>query len=443
MPRDQPFSQAILNEIFKISPKLPDCVNSRESSWLEFKESFGWGNAPEYTRACAAFANTRGGYIVFGIANKPHRLKGLRARSLRAFEGIDPAKVSEFFNQHFAPEICWGIHVHEVAGKQFGLLFVQEAAEKPVVCTTEAGDKLREGDIYYRYRGRTTRIKYPELRAIMDERRTEEQRLWLKHLAKIARVGVRNAGIFDLQTGQVSGAKGAFIIDESLLSQLAFIKEGEFSEVKGKPTLKLIGSVETVAGTPQILAQKQVIKSKGIRIADIILAFLDQQKVDDPEEYIKQICFESTAFLPVYYFMHLAKLDKDATIGLVDGVLCRGQARGKLLGRLRLQTTQQRPLPGTVTESARKRRSYADQAKKHAINQKLTGMELRYCLQAITALTPSEIRRHSKYLRGLLKLWFNKHYASQDCVIADHLRRAICWVDEALFMAAKPEEYDQ
>ncbi len=42
MDAKTPFSQEALNEIFKISPKDPERVISRESSSLEFKESFGW-----------------------------------------------------------------------------------------------------------------------------------------------------------------------------------------------------------------------------------------------------------------------------------------------------------------------------------------------------------------------------------------------------------------
>ncbi len=68
------------------------------------------------------------------------------------------------------------------------------------------------------------------------------------------------------------------------------------------------------------------------------------------------------------------------------------------------------------------------------IVSKLTAKELKFCLQAFRTLTTAETKRHSKYLRSLLKLWFNKHYASQDGVIADHLRRAICWCDEALYL---------
>jgi len=75
MDDSKPFSQETLNEIFKISPHKPDRVISRECSWLEFKESFGWASIPKYMRTFAAFANAKCGYIVFGIANRPHILK--------------------------------------------------------------------------------------------------------------------------------------------------------------------------------------------------------------------------------------------------------------------------------------------------------------------------------------------------------------------------------
>lgn len=58
-----PFTQERLNEIFKSSLTKPDRVISRESGWLEFKESFGWASIAKYLRTCAAFANTKGGYM--------------------------------------------------------------------------------------------------------------------------------------------------------------------------------------------------------------------------------------------------------------------------------------------------------------------------------------------------------------------------------------------
>ena len=75
-------------------------------------------------KTSAAYANTKGGYIVFGIANRPHRLCGLSGANLNLFEGIDPEKMSLNFNNHFAPEIEWTIQEYELKGKVFGLLYI-------------------------------------------------------------------------------------------------------------------------------------------------------------------------------------------------------------------------------------------------------------------------------------------------------------------------------
>ena len=74
---NKPFSQEELNYIFRTSPKNPDRLVSRESSNLEFKLSFGWKGLPRYLKSFAAFANMKGGYLVFGVANRPRKLVGL------------------------------------------------------------------------------------------------------------------------------------------------------------------------------------------------------------------------------------------------------------------------------------------------------------------------------------------------------------------------------
>lgn len=434
METKTPFSQEDLNEIFKISPADPDRVISRESSSLEFKESFGWASLPKYLKTCAAYANSKGGYIVFGVANKPHRLCGLSGVNLKLFEEIDPEKMSRNFNDHFAPEIEWTIQEYELQGKIFGLLYIHEAKDKPVVCTKDAGKELKESDIYYRYRGRSERIKYPELRAIIEAKRETEQRLWMHHLENIARIGVREAGIFDLHTGSVTGSGGSFLIDESLLSQLSFIKEGEFSEVKGKPTLKLIGHVEPLAGTVIGTPKRHIVKTKGIRTADIVLSTLNQDNVPEPDEYIKQICFESTAFLPVYYFIKKSRITLDKTVELLEGVVTRSATRSKLIERLRERNTQELPIPNVKTAAATKKREFAKALLNKKTSASLSEKELTYCLQALRGLTVSEIKSNSKYLRDFLRNLFNKHYSSAKGPLADNLRRAICWVDEALNM---------
>jgi len=326
------------------------------------------------------------------------------------------------------------IHEYELQGKIFGLLYIHESKEKPVICTKDAGKELKECDIYYRYRGRSERIRYPELRAILEAKRGTEQRLWMQHLENIARIGVREAGIFDLHTGSVTGSGGSFLIDESLLCQLAFIKEGEFSEVKGKPALKLIGQVEPLAGSVIGTSKKQIIKTKGIRTADIVLSTLNQDNVLEPDEYIKQICFESTAFLPVYYFIKKAGMTLNKSIEMLEGVVSRSVTRLKLIERLKSGNTQDSAIPGGNTVAAAERRKYIAQLRSEKVNVELSGKELEYCIKAIRGLNVVEVRLYSKYIRELLRNWFNKHYATAKGPLADNLRRAICWVDEAMNM---------
>jgi hypothetical protein len=433
MDSHMPFSQENLNEIFKISPNKPDRVISRECGWLEFKESFGWASIAKYLRSCAAFANAKGGYIVFGIANQPHTLKGLKGKNLEAFEIFDPEQMTKHFIDHFAPEIEWDIHQYELHGNVYGLLYVHESKKKPAVCYKDAGKELKEGDIYYRYRGRTERIKYPELRTILDTKREQEEQFWMQHLTNIARIGVREAGIFDLQTGQVTGSGGSFLIDESLLSQLSFIKEGEFSEVKGKPVLKLIGNVQPLESLPSNVSRKQIIKTKGIRIGDIVSSFLNQEHVLEPQEFFKQICFENTAFLPCYYYIRKAGLNNGEAAEMLRGVLSRSTSKAKLIKRITDETTQSLAPPTGDTTTARKKREFKEQLTRNCVDLSLSEKDLEHCLQTIRSLSDEEISAHSVYLRELLRTWFNKYYASAKGPLADNLRRTICWIDEALF----------
>lgn len=430
-----PFSQEKLNEIFQISSADPERVISRENTGLEFKVSFGWKSVYDYLKTSAAYANNKGGYIVFGVANNPRRLCGLSGNSLREFRDIDPAKMTSNFNNHFAPEIEWEFHEYLLQGKTFGLLYIHEANHKPVVCIKDAQNVLKESDIYYRYHARSERIKYPELRAMLESTREDEKRLWMKKLENIARIGVREAGIFDLHSGCVTGSGGSFLIDESLLSQLSFIKEGEFSEVKGKPTLKLIGRLESLTGAVVGSGKKRIIKTKGIRTSDIVLGALNEENVNDPDEFIKQICFETTAFLPVYYFIKKSRLDTGKAIEMIEQVVSRSHTRKKLIERLRSKKSQGQGISNAGSGVAStKKREYADSLRERRLSTDLSENDFVYCLQAIRGLSVDEVKTNSKYLRGLLRNWFDKHYASAKGPVANHLRRAICWVDEALNM---------
>ena len=401
---------------------------------LEFKQSFGWNSLAKYMKTFAAYSNAKGGYIAFGISNRPHKLVGLNSDALQIFDSIDPEKLTEALNDHFAPEIVWSNQIYDWNGKRYGIFYISESLEKPVVCTKNDSDDLKEGDIYYRYRGRTQRIKYPELRSILEHNREKEQQIWMRHISAIARIGVNDAGIFDLNTGKVTGSTGnSFLIDESLLSQLSFIREGEFSEVKGRPTLKLIGNIEVINRLPVPVSKTKIIKTKGIRLPDIILSFLDQKQILEPEEFIKQICYENSAFLPVYYFINIKKWDISETIKALDSIICRPGTKIRLIDRLKKKSTQRIVLLNHNTEVSKRKAEFIENIKAERLEPELNGKELEYCLQAIRSLTHEEVIQHKTFLLNILKFLFNRNYTSGSSILADNLRRAICWIDEALY----------
>lgn len=93
MFRSEPLSLEVLTGIFRTSPKDPKRIINREGTTIEFKESYNHGGIAQYFRAIAAFANNSGGYILFGVGDKPRRLLGLGEKSLKQFEEL---KVEEF-----------------------------------------------------------------------------------------------------------------------------------------------------------------------------------------------------------------------------------------------------------------------------------------------------------------------------------------------------------
>ena len=85
--------QSILEVIFKFSPENPNRIISRESTTVEFKASFhrSTNKWDEYGKTIAAFANTKGGCLVFGVKNRPHDLIGL---GNDYFDEFDPAQLT-------------------------------------------------------------------------------------------------------------------------------------------------------------------------------------------------------------------------------------------------------------------------------------------------------------------------------------------------------------
>mgnify|MGYP001408541334 CR=1 FL=1 len=229
-------------KIFCFESKHSLKITSRESGWLEFKESFNWNSKDKYAKSIASFANNKGGFIIFGVTNQPRKLIGLQNNN---FIDIDESKISGYLNGAFSPEINFEKFYKIIRGKKIGFLCVYTSFHKPVVCTKNDGD-IKEAEIYYRYNARSEKIKYAELNIMLKQIREKEESNWMDLFKKISKVGPANTAILNIPEGRIDGQKGTLIIDRKLIPKLRFIREGNFKE-KGWPTLKLIGDVRPVS----------------------------------------------------------------------------------------------------------------------------------------------------------------------------------------------------
>ncbi|MDA1347351.1 MAG: putative DNA binding domain-containing protein [Chloroflexi bacterium] len=237
------FSSDRLTHLFELDSTRPDRLRRRESSTLEFKRNFGLSSdsLAEYGKTMAAFSNRSGGYLVFGVRDRPHVPEGM---TNDRFDKLDPDQLTQSLNNYFAPSIQWDHLVHDVYGNRFGLIYVSEAKVKPVVCT-RTSSPLRDGDIFYRYQGQTRLITSGDLQVLIEERIERERRSWLDLLARTSRVEPSGSYILDITDGTAVGSERSFVISPELLDKVRFIHEGRFTE-GGDPALRVLGDVEVV-----------------------------------------------------------------------------------------------------------------------------------------------------------------------------------------------------
>lgn len=275
----------------------------REGQELEFKEQFNLAGLADYFRDFAAFSNNKGGYLIFGIADSPRKLKGMSIGSVEQFEKIDPEKITGYLLDIFSGHISWEQEKIEYKDKIFGVFKIYQAVTKPIIAKKDEGKEqiIKNGEIYFRYGGRTQKIQYSELESIINKRVEQNNNQWLDLMSKIGKVGPSNAAILDTEKSVIEkGEAKILVVDENLANKLKFIKEGEFVEKKGATALKLIGDVVPIDKvevikhvrenlikeyplTAKELIQEVKIKVPGIKEGDIYKAIRDNKIKDDLE----------------------------------------------------------------------------------------------------------------------------------------------------------------
>lgn len=245
-------------------------LKSRESNTVEFKESFNKNSTAKYAKTMAAFSNNRGGYIIFGVKDNPREVVGLKNNN---FENLSQEQFTDAVNSLFAPAIDWecGVLVIrsekaitgsggeteiKVIEKKIGWLYTEQAENKPIIAQkSDGGEKITSGDVFYRYRARSEKIKYAEMSRIIEERVAKERAGLLKLFEIIRKSETANLGIVNYSNGKITTPYGVDVaFDRKLVTQVLkkakFIKEGSFDETIGIPVIKVTGNIDLAEEVP-------------------------------------------------------------------------------------------------------------------------------------------------------------------------------------------------
>ena len=227
-------------------------VKSRENTTLEFKETFNIGSSAKYAKTMASFANNVGGYIIFGVKDRPRQLVGVNS----AFFDLKVEKLTSILNANYSPEIIWDLGTVKVGEQILGYIYVEESEDKPIMAIkNDTSEKICEGDIFYRYKARTERIKFPEMSKILATREKKIQDHILKLIEMARSSNTTNIGIVNYSSCRITTPSGVDVaIDKNyvrnILRSAKYIKEGSFDDNGGQPVLKITGNIELAEGIP-------------------------------------------------------------------------------------------------------------------------------------------------------------------------------------------------
>ncbi|CCY23529.1 aAA-4 family protein [Brachyspira sp. CAG:484] len=433
------FEEKNLSKIFKcLNEQQPYKLISRESNTLEFKESFSKHALAKYAKTMAAFANRDGGYLIFGVKDKPRTVVGLKDSS---FDEYDDEKIVEKLNEYFSPEITFLRTTIKYLDLNIGIIYVYQSISKPIVCTKSIQNNgsftIREGAIYYRYSAKSSEIKYSDLRIMLENVKENERKLWMQTITKIAKIGVNNLSLINLKDGKLNvncfGKNKELFVDEKVISSLKLVKEGHFVETDGEPALKLIGEIKGITGA--LVNQEKIIKQiepTYIHEKYLLETFLNQTGTQSPMSYIEAFCRFSVKYLPFYYFVYLIQqndktFDKTKLKQEISKITedCK-MGKTYLLQRIKSdENFKEEKLTGSDLELKKKYLNlYNDK------NTKLADIPKENIeIQLKMILNISDKERIKNLIIPLLSNYLNDEYETHKTL----LRRAISYIDKILY----------
>lgn len=397
-------------------------LKRRESSTVEFKRVFDWVTKEfksNIGRTAAAFANRDGGVIVFGVADQPHTLIGIDN-----FDRVDDAEISAFLNEHFAPSIEFSRHTVKVDDATFGVLQIAPARVKPVVCIKDSA-KTFDSDIYYRYSGRSSKIKSSDLFIMIQEGREAAQRKWVDLITNAVKIGVENIGLLNVASGELkSSNNNTFLIDESILDKIKILDRFSESD-SGAPAVRVIGDV--------IDAARVVERARNIHEEDVYLSFLTETLNAPGLDYVSAILRMTSEYYPIYFFLNNANVPLDQRANRVNDIVSRFKVKLKILKRIaddKLLDGKRKSYPISNTPLGIQRRMVLERYRSGVPLEIETEQECKVALEAVFSLDTGDFDR--AFVKAELYSIYNRYYPFTVDATNYLFRWAITYLDRVL-----------
>lgn len=416
-----PADSILVSSLFSLSKSGEVTLTHGENSEIECKASFGKKHSGKWLKAIAGLANNTGGYIFFGVIEKVDlssvKTWVLEDGDFSQFKSMDSSEFTELIKSTFDPTPKFSHRTISVFGKELNFIYVYKSEDKPVISIRNHGDAIKEGDIIFRYYGTTSRIKYSDLKNILEERDKETRFHVLPMIQQLLKFGPENLMIANLSEGTINDGINSFTISEELLKKIKILKEGSFNSVSGAPALKLIGNVRLETDN------EFSIGSGILSVSDVFSDFLNQTLRFKADEYIKYAVENTTVqWFPIRFFAHKGLLSDKEAIKTVRAASASPKRRRQFIERM-LHEKAYRKATGTPLLLYQKVKIGA------AIEIKSIQTANHICAGIQSAQKEDKIPL-GNLLTTLKRIYL--FYAENDTDLSA-FRRAVCRIDELYF----------
>jgi Putative DNA-binding domain len=220
-------------------------VMSRERRDLEFKQTCDENTRKSCLKTIAAFANTGGGRIVFGVTDTPRHICGVDPGTFP-----DEAELDDFVSRHLSPIPDIRVEEFEIQGLTVCVICVAAMNKPPVIAvrdcqTSGARNKtvLQQGIVYNRRAGKTQPASSDEFRLMLERRDQAIQAAVLSIFDRARSIGFDRVSVADFSNFKSPGDNVTLYLPEEAARNLNIIDRARLVQDSGAPAYEIKGKI--------------------------------------------------------------------------------------------------------------------------------------------------------------------------------------------------------